>query len=193
MTAAANARSSVADVDLRIGELRIRTLRVDDAPLVVAATSGESAPALWGPHPAGPYTRADAEAALAAWDGGSGQVSFGVLEHGRLVAGLGLMQDSASSAELAYWVRPEERRRGIALRAVEALTAWAQHGAGLTRIWLEIDPTNLPSLRIAERAGYRYERTLSAHCRSWTADRLERADWHDCQIWAHEGDVGVAV
>lgn len=184
----------VPDVDLRTGELRIRTLRAGDASLVVAATSGESEPALWGPQPVGPYTMADAEAALVAWDGtDSGQVSFGVLERGRLVAALGLMPDSPTSGELAYWVRPEERRRGIALRAVRVVTDWAHHTAGFNRIWLEIDPANIASRRIAERAGYRHERTLPAHCRSWTTGRPDRGGRHDCQIWVCDmfvGDLG---
>lgn len=177
----------VPDVDLRIGELRIRTLGIDDASLVVAATSGESAPALWGPHPSGPYTTADAEAAVAAWSRpGGAQVSFGVLEGDRMVAALGLMRDARTSGELAYWVRLADRGRGIARRAVAALTGWAHDSAGVDRIWLEIDPANRASLRVAERAGYRFERTLPAHCRSWTDERPDRDAWHDCQIWAHE-------
>jgi RimJ/RimL family protein N-acetyltransferase len=73
---------------------------------------------------------------LQAWDPHHGrQVSFGVLEGPRLVAALGLMPDGPHSAELAYWVRPEERRRGIALRSVQALTSWAHTTAGFFRIW----------------------------------------------------------
>jgi RimJ/RimL family protein N-acetyltransferase len=82
-------------------------------------------------------------------------------------------------------VRPEQRRRGIALRSVQAMTAWAHDHAGFARVWLEIDPDNTPSLRLAERAGYRLEQRLPRHCRAWTSDDPVQDSWHDCLIWAH--------
>jgi RimJ/RimL family protein N-acetyltransferase len=119
-------------VELDLGDLRLRTLTLadDDAALLVEATRAASASALWGPRPAGPYSLEAARSALQAWDPHHGrQVSFGVLDGPRLVAALGLMPDGPHSAELAYWVRPEDRRRGIALRSVQALTSWAR------RVW----------------------------------------------------------
>jgi RimJ/RimL family protein N-acetyltransferase len=173
-------------MELDLGGLRLRTLTRRDAALLVEATQAEPAPALWGPRTAGPYSLEDARAALLAWDPRrGGQTSFGALEGARLVAALGLMPDGPHSAELAYWVRPEHRRRGIALRSVKALTAWAHASAGLTRVWLEIDPDNTPSLRLAQRAGYRLERRLTRHCRAWTSDDPDHDSWHDCLIWVH--------
>jgi hypothetical protein len=108
-------------MELDLGELRLRTLTTEDAALLVEATRAESAPALWGPRPAGPYSLEDARSALRAWDPHRHrQVSVGVLQGARLVAALGLILDGPHSAELAYWVRPEQRRRGIALRSVQA-------------------------------------------------------------------------
>lgn len=173
-------------VDLDLGDLRLRTLTGGDAALLVEATRVEPGRALWGPHPSGPYSLEDARAAMRAWDPGRhGQVSVGVFEGERLVAALGLMPDGPRSAELAYWVRPERRRRGIAPRAVRALTNWAHTAGGLGRVWLEIDPGNAPSLAVAERAGYRFEARMPDHCRAWTSDDPERDSWHDCLIWAH--------
>jgi RimJ/RimL family protein N-acetyltransferase len=174
--------------DLDMGDLRLRTLNTQDAALLVEATRAESARALWGPRPAGPYSLEDARSALRAWDPHQGrQLSFGVLDGLRLVAALGLMLDGphSDSAELAYWVRPEARRRGIALRSVQHITAWAHATAGFSRIWLEIDPDNTPSLRLAERAGYRLEQRLPRHCRAWRSDDPEHDTWHDCLIWVH--------
>ena len=102
-----------------------------------------------------------------------------------LVAALGLMPSGPHSAELAYWVRPEQRRRGIALRTILTLTTWAHTTAGLTRLWLEINPDNTPSLRLAQRAGYRLEQRLPHHCRAWVSDDPEHDTWHDCLIWVH--------
>jgi len=174
-----------ADIDLS-QSLRLRTLTTQDAHLVVEATGTETAPALWGPRPAGPYTLRDARAALNAWDPGVGrQASYGILKHDHLLGALGLMLDGPHSAELAYWVRPESRRQGLALRGIHALTRWAHDEPRLDRIWLEINPDNIPSLRLADRAGYRYEQRLPHHCRAWTAPDPGHDTWHNCLIWAH--------
>jgi RimJ/RimL family protein N-acetyltransferase len=173
-------------MELNLGDLRLRTLTGKDEALLVEATRAESGRALWGPHPSGPYSIEDARSALRAWDPRRHpQVSVGVLQGGRLVGALGLMLDGPHSAELAYWVRPEHRRRGIALRAIQALTDWSHTTADLTRVWLEINPDNAPSLALAERAGYILEQRLPRHCRSWTSDDPDRDTWHDCLIWTH--------
>jgi RimJ/RimL family protein N-acetyltransferase len=174
-------------MDLDLDDLRLRTLTVRDADLLVEATREESARALWGALPAGPYSLQDAQDALLAWDYRSvGQVSYGLLDGSRLVAAVGLMPDGAQAAELAYWVRPDQRRRGFGLRGVRAVMQWAHQAAGLQRVWLEINPDNTPSLRLAERAGYRFDERLPRHCRSWIADDPERDVWHDCLIWVDD-------
>jgi RimJ/RimL family protein N-acetyltransferase len=178
------------EADLNLGDdLHMRALVNDDAGLLVEATSGELAPALWGPYPAGPYTLRDAQTALAAWDpAAGGQFSLGILHGQRLLGAVGLMPDRPGSVELAYWVRPERRGRGIASRAVRATTPWAHRHLAVARIWLEIEPGNEPSLRVARRAGYRFERCLPRHCRDWSSEDAEHDSWHDCLIWADVSD-----
>jgi RimJ/RimL family protein N-acetyltransferase len=56
------------------------------------------------------------------------------------------------------------------------------------RVWLEIEPGNEPSLRLAQRAGYHFEQRLSQHCRDWSSEDAEQDSWHDCLIWAHVSD-----
>jgi RimJ/RimL family protein N-acetyltransferase len=171
---------------LDLGDLRLRALVQDDAKLLVEATRHEQARALWGPRPAGPYSLEDAKTALQQWDPAGGkQVSYGVLGAERLVAAVGLMLQGPHSAELAYWVRPEQRRRGIGVRSVQALTAWAHRDGGLARLWLEIDPANTASQKLARRAGYQLEQRLPRHCRAWLAEDPDRDQWHDCLIFAH--------
>lgn len=41
-------------MDLDLDDLRLRTLTVEDAALLVEATRAETGRALWGPSPAGP-------------------------------------------------------------------------------------------------------------------------------------------
>lgn len=171
-------------IDLGDG-LGLRTLGNDDATLLVEATSGESARSLWG-HRRGPYSMLDGQAALAEWDPeAGGQFSVGILRDQRLVGAVGLMPDGPGSIELAYWIRPEQRGRGLASLAVRATTEWAHCDLAVLRIWLEINPGNEASLRLAERVGYRFEQRLSRHCRDWKHEDAELDSWHDCLIWAH--------
>lgn len=175
------------DLDLDLGDdLHMRVLVKDDAALLAEATSGESAPSLWGPRPAGPYSLHDAQAALSAWDpGAGGQFSIGILHGRRLLGAVGLMPDRPGSIELAYWIRPEDRGRGIASRAVHATTQWVHRNLAIPRIWLEIHPGNEPSLRLAQHAGYHFEQRLYQHCRDWSCEDADHDSWHDCLIWAH--------
>lgn len=178
------------ELDLDIGSgMHVRALAIKDAAMLVDATSQESAPALWGPRPAEPYSLHDAQAALLAWDpAAGGQFSIGILRGQQLLGAVGLMPDHSGSIELAYWIRPEQRGRGIASRAVSATTLWAHRSLAVPRIWLEIHPGNGPSLRVAQRAGYHFEQRLSQHCRNWVHEDAEHDSWHDCLIWAHVSD-----
>lgn len=182
------------DVVLEVGDgMALRPLVAEDAALLVEATSRESGRSLWGAHPVGPYALRDAQVALAEWDpANEGQFSLGILRAGRLLGAVGLMPERPGSIELAYWVRPEERAQGIASRAVLAATLWAHGAFAVPRIWLEINPDNEPSLRLAQRVGYQFEQCLSQHCRDWTCDDARRDTWHDCLIWAHTCETASA-
>jgi len=174
--------------DLRLGEgdLRLRTLDTADAALLVEATSAEPGRSLWGDHPLGPYSPRDAQAALGAWEPATaGQFSLGIMRGGRLFGAVGLIPERPGSTELAYWLRPEERGKGIASRAVRAATRWAHSELAVPRIWLEIHPDNKSSLRLARRVGYQFEQRIPRHCRARTDHDAEHDTWHDCLIWIH--------
>ena len=68
------------------------------------------------------------------------------IEHGRATAG--------------YGVAPSERGRGVAGRALTALTAFAWTVPELHRVELYIEPWNVASTRSAESAGYDREGLL---------------------------------
>lgn len=63
-------------------------------------------------------------------------------------------------AEAGYIVVPEARGRGIAGRALGLLTDWALADLGLERVELRISQENVPSLKVAERAGFVREGVL---------------------------------
>ncbi|WP_229401568.1 GNAT family N-acetyltransferase [Micromonospora okii] len=68
-------------------------------------------------------------------------------------------------AEVGYWTAAWARGRGVAPRAVEAVTGWAFArfaAAGLTRLELLHEVDNTASCRVAEKAGYLFEEVLPA-------------------------------
>jgi len=73
---------------------------------------------------------------------------------GKLVGGCELRMRSASSANLSYWVLPSFRGRGLALRAVNLVSAAAEAIPGLRRLEVRIAPDNKSSRRIAVKAGF---------------------------------------
>ncbi|MFE7598667.1 GNAT family N-acetyltransferase [Streptomyces sp. NPDC057494] len=69
------------------------------------------------------------------------------------------------SAEVGYWTAAHARGRGVAPRALEALSGWAfdAFGAeGLERLDLFHQVDNLASCRVAEKTGYRFHQILPA-------------------------------
>ena len=61
--------------------------------------------------------------------------------------------------EIGYALPAAARGRGAATRAVGLLTGWG-FSLGLERLELRIDVTNGPSIRVAERCGYRLDGVL---------------------------------
>ena len=82
-------------------------------------------------------------------------------------------------AEVAYWVAAPVRGRGIATRAVKLVSAWAFDELGLERLWLEVEPENEASHRVAARSGFRQEGVLRSHCRDRRTGRR-----HDCVVYS---------
>jgi ribosomal-protein-alanine N-acetyltransferase len=56
-----------------------------------------------------------------------------------------------------YWVAREARRRGVATRGMRLLCRYAARELGIERIELWIEPSNIPSQRVAEAVGFRRE------------------------------------
>lgn len=79
--------------------------------------------------------------------------------------------------ELSYWVLPDERGRRIAVRATNAVTAWAFDELGLHRIELHHSTANEPSCRVARAAGFAAEGTARSML-------LHDDGWHDVHLHA---------
>jgi RimJ/RimL family protein N-acetyltransferase len=115
-----------------------------------------------------PYRREHAEffvrrMTLAAWDEGR-RAEFLVASAadgarlGRV--GLDLRPHEPGAAEIGYWMDPRARGRGVATAAVRALCRWAFTAPDLALIEWRGVVGNLPSRRVAEKAGFLIEATL---------------------------------
>ena len=143
---------------LRDGDLVLRPMRPEDVDAITAACQDPEIPR-WTFVPS-PYTRADAEAYLARcaeeWAAGKTANLLAVDAADRLLGSFGLMEldREPGFGEIGYWVAAEARGGGVATRGVRMLTRWAQDELGLTRIEILPHKDNLPSRRVAEKAGY---------------------------------------
>jgi RimJ/RimL family protein N-acetyltransferase len=144
---------------LRDGDLVLRPKRPDDADAITAACQDPEIPR-WTLVPS-PYTRADAEAFLrsSAEEEAAGRSAnfLAVDEEDRLLGSFSLMglDREPGFGEIGYWVAAEARGRGVATRGVRMLTDWGLRELGLQRIEILPHKDNLPSRRVAEKAGYR--------------------------------------
>ena len=83
------------------------------------------------------------------------------------------------SFELAYWTASAARGRGLATAGLRHAAAFALGERGAERLWVEIEPGNAASHRVAEKAGFTREGVLRAHCR----DRRTGLR-HDCVVYS---------
>ncbi|GAA2305867.1 GNAT family N-acetyltransferase [Streptomyces kunmingensis] len=84
-------------------------------------------------------------------------------------------------AEIGYWVLPQARGRGVAPRALAALTDWALD-AGFHRLDLEHSTRNEASCRVALKAGFPLEGTRRSSA-------LHTDGWHDMHVHARIQDT----
>jgi RimJ/RimL family protein N-acetyltransferase len=62
--------------------------------------------------------------------------------------------------EIGYWCRTRFTGHGYTTEAVRGITAFAFEALGARRVEIRCDSRNLPSARVAERAGFRLEGEL---------------------------------
>jgi RimJ/RimL family protein N-acetyltransferase len=96
--------------------------------------------------------------------------------------GLRVIDLDEGTTEIAYWVTPAARGRGVAVRAARALSDWVLGELGLHRIELQHAVANTASCRVAAQAGYAYEGTRRSSV-------LHVDGWHDMHVHARiQGD-----
>jgi RimJ/RimL family protein N-acetyltransferase len=106
-------------------------------------------------------------------------VDWAVVERGLVIGRVGFvsLDLAAGRGEAAFWVLPDARGRGVAVRALVAATAWMFGDAGFHRLELKHSTLNEGSCRVARRAGYRFEGTQRGQ-------GLHTDGWHDMHLHA---------
>jgi RimJ/RimL family protein N-acetyltransferase len=106
------------------------------------------------PHP---YTAADATAWLAAVRQQRPETHFAIASAEELAGGIGLELQAdvhRLCAELGYWLGEPFWSRGIATRAVRAMTGWGFARLPIVRIHARVYSSNPGSARVLEKCGY---------------------------------------
>jgi len=118
-----------------------------------------------------PYTEADAKEWIAitaeGWRAGTaGTFGIHVEEINGAAGGIGvhfLTDLDEGCGEVGYWVGAEARGQGVATAATQAVARWAFEAVpALERLQLRAAVDNIPSNRVAEKAGFTREGVLRA-------------------------------
>lgn len=151
--------SSAPRETLTDGTITLHRYRVEDAADVFAGAS-ESVAEIhpWMPwcHPG--YELSETQAwvsfAIAQWDADR-QFEFVIrTTAGEQIGsgGINSLHDAHPLANLGYWIRTSQTRKGYATRATRLLAEFAFHDLGLQRVEIVAAVGNLPSQRVAEKA-----------------------------------------
>lgn len=150
-------------MQIDLGECHIREYRDGDAPALVRHANNRN---IWRnlrdrfPHP---YTHRDAFRWLRQVSLQAPPHDFAIATDEELIGAIGLQpQDDVhrQCAEIGYWVAEPYWGRGIATRAVRALTEHAFATTSLVRLYAMVFAWNPASARVLEKAGYACEGCL---------------------------------
>ena len=155
------------DPPLSDGVVTLREWRHDDVPALVDCLDGDEEIARWLDMIPQPY--GDVEARLWVDQAGSywreGTVApFAVVgaASGDVLGGVGFrwIGEEQGVGEVGYWMRKRERGRGLTTRSVNLISRWACVTLGCERLQLRAERQNMPSQRVAEKAGFQREGIL---------------------------------
>jgi RimJ/RimL family protein N-acetyltransferase len=162
---------------LRDDDLVLRPKVPEDADALVEACQDPEIPR-WTMVPS-PYGRADAEAFIAssareAAAGAAANLVAVDAADGRLLGSFSVMEIEREPAygEIGYWVTADARGRGVATRGVRRLVRWAREELGLARLEILAHRDNVPSRRVAEKAGFHDTGELRSAPRGGEADAV---------------------
>ena len=149
------------------GVVTLRPWQQGDIAALVDCLDGDDEIARWLDMIPQPYGDIEArlwvDQATSYWREGTA-APFAVVadETGEVVGGVGFrwIGEEHAVGEVGYWIRKLDRRRGLTTRSVNLICRWAVEALGCERLQLRADEDNVPSQRVAERAGFRREGVL---------------------------------
>lgn len=162
-------------------QLRLRPFTFGDEPIVHAAFNDPDI-LRWHHFRVDVTVEATAwiERARANWESGF-KADWLIEERGNGLGRVGLHVDAMrGTAEVAYWLLPTGRGRGLATRGAGAVTNWA-HELGFRRVLLQHSVRNAASCAVALRLGFQAEGTARQ-------SDLHDDGWHDMHQHAHVAD-----
>jgi len=166
------------------GGLTLRPWLASDASTVLAAYTD---PGIRHWHRRGIASEDEARELIARWNHGwSSETTacWAVLAgEGTAVAARVSIHDvdlALGQGRVGYWVLPTARGSGIAVRAVQEASRWGLGELGLHRLELGHAVANIPSCRVADKAGFCLEATLHSAL-------LHTDGWHDMHLHARTG------
>ena len=122
-------------------------------------------------------TLAFASGSALQWDAGLGMM-FSIVFEGDAVGTIGFAQHAplAGHAELGYWLRSDLCGRGLMTEAASAVVEYGFAVLRLHRIELRAAPSNVGSVRVAEKIGFTREGMLRHGARG-------AGGWHDVDVF----------
>lgn len=168
------------DPPLGDGEILLRKRRESDVPAIARASLDPETRRRLDDPPLDPESRQESVTrAEAQWSNGTG-APF-VIADAADDRPLGLLNlqfgEDEEAASLAVSVFPAARGRGVATRALRLAALWGLRDLGLARVAAEAAVDNHASIRAIEKAGFRREGTLRAHCKT-------HGERHDCVMFS---------
>jgi ribosomal-protein-alanine N-acetyltransferase len=150
---------------LETARLILRRQLPDDVPALTALWTDPEATR----HMGGPRNRAEMRAEFERVAGNPFADAFDLWpvvekETGRVAGHCGLLDkriEDCDEIELVYVFAPSAWGRGYATEMALALREWAETALGLRRLVALIDPENPASERVAQKAGFRCQKTIS--------------------------------
>jgi RimJ/RimL family protein N-acetyltransferase len=85
------------------------------------------------------------------------KINFAIDVNGEVIGGIGFKNIKGHRAEIGYWLGEKYWGQGIMTAALKKITEYGFNKLKLRRLEIGIFPFNKASIRVAEKAGYKYE------------------------------------
>jgi RimJ/RimL family protein N-acetyltransferase len=147
-----------------------------DADVLAECVNGDPEISRWLDRIPQPYTLEDARAYIAG-EIVPDETAFAITDasSGRPLGSIGVGAALNEAQEIGYWLRADARGSGVATRALVLASRWALALDGVARVQLRADVENIPSCRVAVKAGFQLEGVLRS---AYFNPRLgRRQDW----------------